>query len=188
MASEKHSDEARAVWQSQPAETPPTPDVTRRNAEQMEKKMRRDTYGLYAALISSAIVIVGIAALFPNAMLITGASLTLCGFGYLAYEVHQRRRADSAIDQGTTTSVDYQRALLQHRRDFHRKRLWLGVLSLAPGGILFFAGFAAAQPRLAPFIYFQLATFITAIVLIIPLNRRAAMRLQRDIDALDRLR
>jgi len=188
MAGENHTDNARAVWKSQTADiTHLAPAEIRSRFEQMEKKMRRSTYDLYAALTLSSLVIVGISALFPSPALTIGAALTLCGFGYLVYEVHQSRRAAPSADDGAVASVEYHRALLQHRRDFHRKRLWLRVFSLTPGGIIFFAGFAAAQPQLAPVIYFQLGTFIVAIILSIPLNRRAAIKLQREIDQLDRL-
>src|ERR1043165_6461945 len=91
-------------------------------------------------------------------------------------------------ENGATVSLEYKRALLQHRLDFHRKRLWLRVLALAPGGVLFFLGFAAARPDLAVMIYFELATFIVAIALIVPLNRKAASRLERQIVEIDRLR
>jgi Flp pilus assembly protein TadB len=170
-----------SLWQGQPAEfTRLTPG----RIEEMEKKMRRSVYDFYAAVICIAIVITGIAALFPNATLIAGAALLACGFGYVAYEVVQsRRNAPSPLD----VSIDYQRALMRNRIEFHRKRLWLRVFALAPGGILFFLGFAAALPKLAPFIYVQLATFIVALALIVPMNRRAAARLQRQIDELDRL-
>jgi len=188
MASENDTDNLRAVWQSQAAESTSLASGEIRNkVEQMEKNMRRRTYDLYAALTLSSLAIVAVAVLFTNAALTIGAALTLCGFGYLAYEVQQSRRAAPSVGDGTVASVGYHRALLQHQRDFHRKHLWLRVLSLAPGGIIFFAGLAAAQPGLAPFIYFPLATFIVAILMIIPMNRRAAVKLQRKIDELDRL-
>lgn len=188
MSIENDNDHACAVWQGQDATSARlAPDEIRKRVEQMEKKMRRSTYGLYLAVMLSSFTIIGIAILFSHPVLIIGAALTVCGLGYIAYEVRHSRRSAPSVDDGSWTSVGYHRALLQRRRDFHRKRLWLRILSLAPGGILFFAGFAAAQPRLAPFIYVQLATFILAIILIIPMNRQAAMRLQHEIDELDRL-
>jgi hypothetical protein len=170
-----------SLWQNQTAELT---RLTPGRIEEMEKKMRRNTYGLLAAIICSAVVIVGIAALRPNITLTIGAILTLCGFGYFAYEViSSRRRMPSPVD----VAIDYQRALMRHQIEFHRTRLWLRVFAIAPGGVLFFIGFAAALPKLAPFIYLQLATFMIAIALIVPMNRRAAVKLQRQIDELDRL-
>ena len=58
---------------------------------------------------------------------------------------------------------------------------------LAPGGIVFFTGLAAALPKMAPFVWFQLATFVLAVSLIVPLNRRAAAKLRRELAELDAL-
>jgi membrane protein implicated in regulation of membrane protease activity len=169
------------LWQSQSAESTP---LTAARLAEMEKKMRRTRYDFYAAIIGIAIVIVGIAVLFPNVTLTIGAVLTLCGFGYLAYEViASHRGTPSPAD----VSIDYQRALMRHRIEFHRKRLWLRVAALTPGGVLVFLGFAAVLPKLSMFIYLQLATFLMAIALMVPLNRRAAFRLQQQVDELDRL-
>jgi hypothetical protein len=104
------------------------------------------------------------------------------------YEIRASRRATPPAPAPAVASLDYQRALLQHRLEFHQKRLWGRVLTLAPGGIVFFIGLAAALPRLAWLVYFQLLTFVAVVSLIVPLNRRMATRLQREIDELDQLR
>lgn len=154
----------------------------------MEKKMRRDQINFYIALIGSSIAIAGIAVLFPRPLVICGAVASIAGFAFLAYEVLQHRRRAPAAENGAVASAEYHRALLQHRIEFHRKRLWLRVAALAPGGVLFFLGFAAARPDLAALIYVELVTFIVAIVLIIPVNRRAAAKLGRQIAEVERLR
>ena len=156
--------------------------------EQMEKKIRRNRIDLAVALVLISIVIVAMAVAFGSPLLRAGAVVMLAGFGFLTCEVvRHSRRAPVAAD-GATTSIDYHRALLEHRIEFHRTRLWLRVLSLAPGGVLFFLGFAAARPDLAPFIYVQLATFVIAIALVVPMNRRAAAKLEDQIGELERLR
>lgn len=184
----ERDDDLRVLWQSQPSAEPArlTDEEIRQRVERMEKHMRRQTMDLYAALILSSIVILGLAALFPHPAMTAGAVLILCGFGYLAYEIRQARRSAPAAVDGAP-AVDHQRALLRHRLDFHRKRLWLRVAALTPGGILYFTGFAAARPDLAPLIYVQLATFLLIMAAMVPLNRRHALHLQRQIDDLDRL-
>jgi hypothetical protein len=170
-----------SLWQNQPAEVT---RLTPERIEEMEKKMRRNTYALLASMICSAVVTVGVAAYRPNITLTIGAILTVGGFGYFVWEViSSRRRRPSPVD----VAIDYQRALMRHQMEFHRTRLWLRVFAIAPGGVLFFIGFAAAMPKLAPIIYLELATFMIAIALIVPLNKRAAAKLQRQIDELDRL-
>ena len=175
-------DDVLAAWHSQPVETMP-PDL--KEIRQMETRLRRNTYDLYAAVTLSAAVILAIAFLFPHPLLATGAVLLACGLGYLAYEVRRHRRG---VPTAASPSLDYHRALLEQRLAFHRTRVWVRVAALAPGGIAFFLGFAAAQPRLAPMIYVQLATFAIALAAIIPANRRAARKVQRQIEELDRLR
>jgi len=91
-------------------------------------------------------------------------------------------------EDGAAASVEYHRALLQHRLEFHRNRLWLRVLMLAPGGVLFFLGFAAARPDLAKLIYVELATFVVAVLMIVPVNRKAAAKLEAQIANLTNLR
>jgi Flp pilus assembly protein TadB len=169
------------LWQSQSAEST---RLTARTLEEMEKKMRRAIYDFYAAVICIAIVVVGIAALFPSITLTIGAVLILCGFGFLTYEVISSLRG---MPSPAEVSIDYQRALMLNRIEFHRKHLWLRVVALTPGGILFFLGLAAALPKLAPFIYLQLATFLVAIALMVPMHKREAARLQRHMDELDRM-
>jgi len=43
------------------------------------------------------------------------------------------------------------------------------------------------MPKLAPIVYLELGDVMIAIALIVPLNRRAAVKLQRQLDELDRL-
>jgi hypothetical protein len=184
MADQNQSNDMRAVWQGQPASTQLHPDQIRRYVEEMEKKMKRTTYDLFAALTLTSLVVVGIAARFASPVLIAGAALSVCGFVYLTYEVLRYRAGAPNVADGAAPAVEYQRALIEHRLLFHRKGLWRRVFALLPGGILFFIGFAGAQPHLAPFIYFQLATFLIAVSLIVPMNKRAALKLERQLDDL----
>src|ERR1043165_5142756 len=183
----ENDEDVRAAWQTQSTEILTLEEI-RKSVEEMEKRMRRQRIDFVLSLVGSSIVIVGIAILFAQTVLLAGAAATLAGFAFLAWEVTQHGRRKPVAENGATVSLEYKRALLQHRLDFHRKRLWLRVLALAPGGVLFFLGFAAARPDLAVMIYFELATFIVAIALIVPLNRKAASRLERQIVEIDRLR
>lgn len=183
----ENNEDVRAAWQTQSAQTLTLEEI-RQSVERMEKRMRREKVGLMVALVGTSVVVVGIAILFAQPLLVAGAAATVAGQAFLAWEVTQHGRRRPVAENGATVSVDYQRALLRHRLDFHRKRLWLRVLALAPGGVLFFLGFAAARPDLAVMMYFQLATFIVGIALIVPANRRAAAKLERQIVEIDRLR
>lgn len=183
------SDDVRAVWQTQSVDlTRLTPEEIHRRTERMERQMRRNQIDSAVAVVLTAIVIVGITLMFANLLLILGAIATVGGLFVFVFEVSWYRLRAPVAESGATASLDYHRALLQHSLEFHRKRLWLRVLSVAPGGLLFFTGFAAARPDLAVLIYFELATFLVAIALIVPANRRAAAKLERQIAELQELR
>jgi drug/metabolite transporter (DMT)-like permease len=171
-------EDLRNAWKSQSAETAAV------DIKAMEAKMRRNAIDFGIAVTGSSLVMIGLAAMFPNPILVTGAIALVLGLLFVTWEVVDHRRARPIAE---VPSIDFQRALLEHRIAFHRRRLWLRVFALLPGGLLFFAGLAMALPRIAPLIYFQIATFIVAIALIVPMNRRAAARLQRQIDDLRQL-
>jgi hypothetical protein len=174
-----------ALWRAQTQETAhPNIEELRR----MERKMRRSTTDFVVALSVVSTGIVWIAAMFRHPLLTVGAVVSLAGFAFLAFEVFRHRRRAPLAENGAAASIEYHRALLQHRVQFHRNRLWLRVLTLAPGGVLFFLGFAAARPDLAPLIYVELATFVVAILMIVPVNRRAAAKLEEQIANLTSLR
>jgi hypothetical protein len=178
-------DDVAALWRAQ---TPETVHPTIEEMRQMERKMRRDTINFVVVLVLVSAGIVAIAVMFRHPLLTVGAIVSLAGFAFLAFEVFGHRRRAPVAEDGAAASVEYHQALLQHRLEFHRHRLWLRVLALAPGGVLFFLGFAAARPDLATLIYVELATFVVAVLMIVPVNRRAAAKLEAQIAQLTNLR
>ena len=188
MTRETPPDEISAAWQSQTSEiVKPSREEVKRLVEQMEKRMRRSRIDFVIALVLTSVGIVTLAVMYANTLLSIGAAVSLAGFAFLTYEVIRHSRRAPVAANGAVASVDFQRALLKHQLDFHRKRLWLRVLTLAPGGVLFFLGLARALPSVALLIYFELVTFVIAIVLIVPVNRKAAAKLERQISELERL-
>ena len=188
MTRETPPDEISAAWQSQTSEiVKPSREEVKRLVEQTETRMRRNRIDFVIAVILTSVVIFTLAAMSGNALLSIGAAVSLAGFAFLTYELIRHSSRAPVAANGAVASVEFHRALLKHKLDFHRKRLWLRVLTLAPGGVLFFLGLAAARPAIAPWIYFQLATFVIAIVLIVPVNRKAATKLELQIIELERL-
>ena len=175
-------DDAGVLWRMQRPEAPQTDcEGMRRVLARMEGEMRRNTMDLVVTVVLASAVILSLAVAFRRPLLTVGAIATVAGLTFLVFEVFRHRRRAPVAENGAASSVEYLRALLQHRLEFHRSRLWLRVLTLAPGGVLFFLGFAAARPDLAALSYFQLATFVLIIVMIVPANRRAAAKLDRQI-------
>jgi len=175
-------DDVRALWRTQTPEISPSNfEEMRRVVGQMERKMRRSRIDFVAAIVLSSATIAALAVMFPHPLFTLGAIVTLAGGALLVFEVLQHWRRAPVAENGAAPSIEYHRALLQHQLDFHRHGLWLRVLTLAPGGVLFFLGFAAARPDLAALIYFQLATFVVIMIMIVPLNRKRAAKLENEI-------
>ena len=169
------------LWQSQSAEST---RLTAGTLKEMEKKMRRNIYDFYAAMICIAIVIVGIAALFRNVTLTSARSSRWAVSDISTYEVISGLRGVPS----PVGCVDRLPARVDAESDRIPRQSSLAARRRAHAGRnLFFLGFAAALPKLAPFIYLQLATFLVAIALMVPMNKRAAVRLQRRLDELNRI-
>ena len=90
---------------------------------------------------------------------------------------------------GRTGSFDFHRAELERQLDFHRgSQLWIRLGVFAPGPLLFFVGFARANPYLAGTIGWEALAFVLMLALAVPLNAWSARDYQRQIDELDHLR
>ncbi|HUR79959.1 MAG TPA: hypothetical protein VM733_04295 [Thermoanaerobaculia bacterium] len=177
-----------SLWQTQTPDSPfPKPDDVRRLVGKMERVRRRQRWDFCVALMLVSATIVALALIFDHPLLRAGAAASLIGFAFLTYEILDHSRRSPRPENGEVPSIQYHRALLEHGLAFHRTRLWLRVLSVAPGGVLFFLGFAAARPSLAPVIYVELATFALAVSLIVPVNRKAAAKLERQLEQLEHL-
>jgi hypothetical protein len=189
MADERPED-VLGLWQNQNTEGfHTTPDELRKRMEQMEKKLRRRSLDGY--LVCGFLVVFFMLWLTVSTDPIQrlGAAMTIAGVGYLAYQVRQNRwRETPPADIGNTASADFLRTELTRQRDFHRGRtFWMRILAFFPGPMVFFAGFARAQPELIGMIRFEAITFVLLILAAIPLNRWMVRKYQRQLDGLDRM-
>lgn len=189
MADER-TDDVLGLWQNQTTEGfRTTPDELRKRMEQMEKQLRRrsrDGYLLCGFLVVFFMLWLNVS---TDPVQRIGAAMTIAGVGYLAYQLRQNRwRETPPADIGNTASADFLRTELIRQRDFHRGRtFWVRILAFFPGPMVFFAGFARAQPELIGMIRFEAITFVLLIIAAIPLNRWMARKYQRQIDGLDRM-
>jgi amino acid permease len=179
------TDSIQALWQTQnsTAFRLAAEELQRRNRE-MEKKLRRTIFDLYLAAALCSVVIIVMASLKPTLLQTVGAAISVLGLFVLARLVHAVRKIVPSPELG---AIDYHRAFLERQLEFCRTRLWLRMAAVAPGPLVFLIGFAMAHPNLAPLLYAQIATFVVVVIAIVPLNRRAVVRLQRQIDELGRL-
>ena len=125
-------------------------------------------------------MLIALAAVSPGPLMKLGAALSIAGFGYVLMQI--RRQYGPLPAEPPDPSTRAYRTELERRLAFTRKGLWTRVLSIAPGPIFFSLGFATAYPKAAPIIYVQLATFVIAVIAIVPITRARAVRLQREIE------
>jgi hypothetical protein len=115
-----------------------------------------------------------------------GAVLSIAGAANVIVQF-LKRPARKMPDAGATESVRFYRAELERHRDFHRgKGILSWLLPVLPGPMLFNIAFAVDHPKLAPVIAAQLAVFLMAAAIVVPLNLRMARRYERRIDALEK--
>jgi len=162
-----------------------SPDHLRKEAEKLRTGLRRrSVIGGGAALI----VIAGWTLfffVFPNALQRIGSVLTVAGAAYMVVQLRMRP-ARTMPDIGEIDCLRFYRTELERQRDFHRgKWFWSRLLIFLPGPVVWCVGFAEAYPKLAPFIWLELAAFLILGAIAIPLNLRLARKYQRRIDALD---
>ncbi|HYI10066.1 MAG TPA: hypothetical protein VEK57_13485 [Thermoanaerobaculia bacterium] len=189
MADER-GDDVLQLWQSQETEGfRMTPEQIHQRTEEMEQKLRRrwrSGYLVCGSLVAFFTLWL-VASNDPIQRL--GAVLSILGLAYMAWQIRQNRwRNPPPGDIGSTASGDFLRTELARQRDFHRGRtFWTRMLCFVPGPLVFFLGFARAQPHLVTIIRLEAITFLLLVIAAVPLNHWLAGKYQRQIDQLDRL-
>jgi hypothetical protein len=184
----------RELWRDQ------TSDLFRLSTEEIPKRIarfeRRSRRAIFDGYLAAAFIMCSflcISLLFENPLMRIGSALTITAFGLVAWNTRaaqlEERSAAQRAAEGGTSALDFHRGQLERSRDRHQgPRWWAQWLALIPGGLLFFAGFAQALPKLTVIIAFEALTFVIGIASAVPLNRRAARNCQQQLDALDRLK
>jgi hypothetical protein len=161
------------------------PEQMLRRIEAMDRKNRRTVYDVYLAVAVISAGMIAFAAISSNRLMAIGAALTAIGYGLLAWLV--RRNFRPGVAELPEASVKVYRAQLERQAGFFRRALWLRLLCVTPGPLLFSLGLAAAYPKAAPIIYVQLVTFVAILIATVPLSRRKAATLEREIAEMLRL-
>jgi len=186
MNDETRSDDLVQLWQNQVQEGfHLSPREIQERIENTEKQSRRAAFDVYLAAGLSAIAMLFLAAVYGNLTMQVGAGLLTAGGVYMTWRVRQSRKAMNALGDTPTVEVYRREAIAQ--LELHRKRLWKLIVILGPGGVMFFIGFAQSRPDLKLLVYPQLVTLILALAVMIPLNRRHAVKYERRLEELDRL-
>jgi hypothetical protein len=188
------NDDPIEVWQSQPVEPVyMSIEEIRNKAARFERRIR--WRNLRETLVALALIPVFGLFLrwFSTPTERVGSGLTILGLLYLIYRMN-----GLAAPKRVPTDGGFQNCVTFHRRELERQRdllrtVWLWYLGPLVPGILVFnlgvlgpkisPGHPAQWWRAAPFVVLMVAWFWV----VIRLNRRAADRLQRTIDELDRV-
>lgn len=192
-------DPMTSAWKSQPAEgIGISLEDVRRRARRLETRVFRRNAREYVACALVVAAFGYYAAVFPFAMVRAGCGLVIAGALFTVFRLHKMGAARSMpADVALRTCVGFERRELERQRD-----LLLGVwrwylLPFAPGLVVFLLGlfeFTMRQPHASEHTgtivtVFALTAVGCAVVFVgvAKLNHWAARKLQREIDALDRL-
>ncbi len=186
MRSDYLPDDLKRLWKelaSNPAEA--SPEELRREAKKLGSGVRlRNAFvvGVCGFIIAAYCVF---AFRSPTKWERLGAVISIAGAANVIAQF-LKRSARKMPDAGATESVRFYRAELERHRDFHRgKGILSWLLPLLPGPVLFNVAFVVDRPMFAPIVEVQMAAFLMAAAIVVPLNLRMARRYQRRIDALD---
>jgi membrane protein YdbS with pleckstrin-like domain len=125
---------------------------------------------------------------FPFWLIRAGCVLTILGTLVMLHQMQRRASSQTPPSaSGAMSCLDFHRAALARQRDALRS-VWLWYIGpLVPGIVVFRLGVGSAVDIPIPSIYGWIANLFVASVLltIVVVNRRAANRLQCQLDQLD---
>ena len=186
MNSHPDQDDAGRLWRAQaltPLQPLPPQELAEKAAKLQGIVSRRNRREVIAAAVAAPVFLF-YAGFFPHWLTKLGALLCVAGLGVVVWQLLQRASARPLPQALAANLLAFHREELVRQRDALRS-VWLWyVAPLVPGLALFLCGRQVENGRWDPWPFVAVALLTVAVVL---LNRYAARRLQRDIDALDRL-
>ena len=188
MSDELRPDDMEELWRNQPYAPPASSAADmREKARRLEANMRRGFHGIAALMIFGAAGYASFLYFFPSLIHRIGASLTLAGYLFCAYQLYNRvRLAKVPPGVGLTTGARY-RAELGRQREFCLNAWRTFLLPFVPGPAVFLMGFLVPDQGVAKAIALTMALIVSPFMLAVPLMRKKARMLQREIDELDTL-
>ncbi|HYW47777.1 MAG TPA: hypothetical protein VE959_33220 [Bryobacteraceae bacterium] len=193
MPNEPPKNDLQSLWRSQSAEpVNMSLEEIRKKARRYQRKIWRRNAREYLAAAAVAAVMTFQAVSAGDPLRRVGAALCVAAMLYVAYHLHRGGSARAVPeDLALTSCLEFHRRELERQRDLLRSvwRWYLGPM--IPGmAVIGLAGLVANPSRMAhPKLFVARYGVVVALVFfgVGRLNRRHAGRLQRQIDALDRL-
>ncbi len=168
---------------------PTTLDEIRRKAQEFETKIKRRNRGEYIAV--AVLVAVCGWRLVSSANLIAkaGGALIMAGALYVAHHLRKRGSARTPpADANFVNCLAFYRTELERQRDLLR-RVWSWYIGpLVPGAVVVWWGFAAANEYSVQFLAVKATLVMLFCLLAGKLNKKAAGKLQHEIDELQAVR
>lgn len=182
-------DDLKRLWQDQPLPLPaPSLDRVKADARATQRRVARRNALEYVACVLVLAVFSFYIAVFPSTLMRVGSALVMAGTLVVAWQLHRRASSTPLPEAvGEQGWLAYQRAQLVRQRDALRSAWLWYVAPFLPGVAVFRWGVEVDLPAGAPFVRGWVANLGIALVFlaVAVLNRWAARRLQRQIDALD---
>lgn len=179
-------DELQALWQQQPVtEMRMTAEELRGGAEKFQARIRRRNRIEYAAALLVAVGCLFTLAKSPGIWHRAWALLTMAGVGYVCRHLYRQGSAAAVpADLALQPGLEFHRSQLERQRDLLRGVWSWYLLPLVPGLVVGIIGSAQLPGRLRPTLIY--AAIVACLFCGIGwLNRRAASKLQQQIDRLN---
>lgn len=177
-------DDVRQLWREQavpPLQPLPTDELAAQSQQLRHKVGRRNRRETVAAGLVAA-VFLAYAWFFPYWLTKLGALLTAAGSAVVVWQLHRRVSPLPLPEALGASLLQFHRAELVRQREALRAVWRWYVAPFVPGLVLYLCGRQIENGRWQPWPF-----VITALVLagVVWINRRAAQRLQREIETLD---
>lgn len=169
--------------------SPPTLDDVRRRAQRFSSRISlRNAKEYVAGAVVIPVILAEIVRGGFNGLVDVGHVLLIAGCSYVLYRMHKWGAARTLpSDFGMVDALSFHRAEIVRQRDLLTSVWRWYLLPFMPGMVVTLVGRAVQFPALWSRALGTLVGALALAVFIGWMNRRAAARLQRDIDALDRL-
>ena len=190
MPDELGPDDMEDLWRNQHYEPPGLGNSAadmREKAQKLEANMRRGFRGIAALMIFGAAGYASFLYFFPSLIHRIGASLTLAGYLFCAYQLYNRARLGRVPPGVVLTTGARYRAELGRQRDFSLNAWRTFLLPFVPGPTVFMMAFLVPDLGVVKAVAMTTALIVSPFVLAVPLMRRKARMLQQEIDELDTL-
>lgn len=181
----------KTVWSTQDVEGFSMPlDEIRAKSAKFQKRVRNRNRREYIAALFVVVVFACYAVFLPGLIVKIGCGLVIAGTLFVAWQLHRRTSMDTPpLGESVVEYVAFHRSELVRQRDALKSVAAWYLAPLVPGLAVFMYGIFSLVPIRASAVWglvLSLAIVVAVFAGVWRLNRWAAARMQKQIDALDR--